>query len=206
MTIGLSDYVARTVSRETAARLDHFAALLKEENERQNLVARSTLNHLWERHIADSAQLVRFEPRPGASWVDIGAGAGLPGVVIACLTDGPVTLVEPRRLRAEFLRSAVAQLGLADRVSVVGCKAQTTSGTFDVITARAVASVDPLLGMTLHLSHPGTVWVLPKGRNAKTELEEARRNWHCDGRAEGSMTDPESEVLVLHNVRPKGRG
>ena len=75
--------------------------------QRQNLVSASTLDQLWERHILDSAQLVRFEPRPGASWVDIGSGAGLPGIVIACLVDGPGTLVEPRRLRAEFLHKAV---------------------------------------------------------------------------------------------------
>ena len=100
----------------------------------------STVDEIWERHIADSAQLVRFEPRPDASWLDIGSGAGLPGLVIAILTEGPMTLVEPRRLRADFLQRAVDELGLgspgAHRPRARPSKA---SGKFDVITARAVA-------------------------------------------------------------------
>jgi 16S rRNA (guanine527-N7)-methyltransferase len=115
-------------------------------------------------------------------------------------------LVEPRRLRAEFLERVVSELELGDRVSVISAKAQNAAGDFGMITARAVGSVDELLRMTIHLSRPGTVWVLPKGRQAKSELADARRSWHCDATSEGSLTDPESEVLVLRNVRPKGRG
>src|SRR4029079_3707418 len=115
------------------------------ESERENLVSASSLDSLWERHLIDSAQLVRFEPKRGAAWVDIGPGAGLPGVVVAALVEGPVLLVEPRRLRAEFLTRAVSELGLDDRVSVAACKAESARGSFDVITARAVAAVDKLL-------------------------------------------------------------
>jgi 16S rRNA (guanine527-N7)-methyltransferase len=180
--------------------------LLADENNRQNLIARSTVEGLWDRHIADSAHLARFEPKTGASWVDIGSGAGLPGIVLACLLTGPITLVEPRRLRAQFLSDVAADLELQARVSVICAKAQNISGSFDVVTARAVASVEALLRMTIHLSHPGTIWVLPRGRRAKSELAEARRSWHCDAVSEGSLTDPESEVLVLRKVRLKGRG
>jgi 16S rRNA (guanine527-N7)-methyltransferase len=88
------------VPRETFDRLEAYVSLLREENLRQNLVSAATLDSVWERHILDSAQLVRFEPRPGAAWVDLGSGAGLPGIVIACLVEGPVALVEPRRLRS----------------------------------------------------------------------------------------------------------
>src|SRR3954449_2377290 len=79
----------RPVSRETLGKLEAYAALLVDENQRQNLVSPSTIDQLWERHVVDSAQLVRFEPHAGASWLDIGSGAGLPGIVIACLIDGP---------------------------------------------------------------------------------------------------------------------
>jgi 16S rRNA (guanine527-N7)-methyltransferase len=103
------------VSRETLGRLEGFAALLKDESKRQNLVSATTLSTLWERHILDSAQLVRFA-EPGASWADIGSGAGLPGIVLACLVEGPVTLIEPRRLRAEFLHRVVESLHLNARV------------------------------------------------------------------------------------------
>ena len=94
------------VPRETMARLDAFARLLREENERQNLVSRASLDRLWQRHIADSAQLLGFAPSPGASWLDLGTGAGFPGLIVAALHRGPVTLVEERRLRADFLRRA----------------------------------------------------------------------------------------------------
>ena len=97
----LSAVVGRDVSRETFEKIGAYAALLRDESGRQNLVSASTLEHLWERHLLDSAQLVRFEPHAGASWVDIGSGAGLPGIVIACLVEGPVTLIEPRRLRGD---------------------------------------------------------------------------------------------------------
>lgn len=206
MTAELKRYIDRPVSRETLAKLLRYAELLKSENGRQNLISKASLDELWNRHIADSAQLVRWQPVQEASWVDIGSGAGLPGIIIASLVPGPVTLVERRRLRAEFLSAVVQELALADQVQVLCAKAQAIHGTFDTITARAVGALDTLLAMTHHLSHPRTVWVLPKGRRAKSELADARRSWHCDATSEASLTDPESEILVLRNVRPKGRG
>jgi 16S rRNA (guanine527-N7)-methyltransferase len=112
----LRDAAGVDVSRETIEKLERYVALLKEENARQNLVSAATLEQVWERHILDSAQLVRFEPRPGASWIDIGSGAGLPGIVVAALVKGPVTLVEPRRLRAEFLHKVCESLQLRAEV------------------------------------------------------------------------------------------
>jgi 16S rRNA (guanine527-N7)-methyltransferase len=200
---GLQDVLRRYVSRETFERLRSFEQRLRAENRRQNLVSASTLDHLWDRHILDSAQLVHFEPRPAASWVDVGSGAGLPGIVIALLVAGPVTLVEPRRLRAEFLLETVEGLDL--NASVEQAKAERISGSFDVITARAVAPLGKLLGITHHLSHPGTIWVLPKGASAKSELAEARRNWQCDVDEEASCTDPNSTILVLRKVGAKTR-
>ena len=205
MIEALANVTGRPVSRETFDLLERFAAILREEAPRQNLIAASTIHNLWERHILDSAQLVRFEPKPGASWLDIGAGAGLPGLVVAALVEGPVLLVEPRRLRAEFLQRVVAALGLANRVSVLAAKAERATGQFDVITARAVARLDRLLDLSTHLSTRNTVWVLPKGRNARSELDDARRSWHCEATSVPSRTDPESEILVLRDVRAKGK-
>jgi 16S rRNA (guanine527-N7)-methyltransferase len=201
---GLADVTNRPVPRETFELLERFAELFQEEGGRQSLVSRSTLDDPWERHVLDSAQLVRFEPKPGASWIDIGSGAGLPGIVIALIVEGPVLLVEPRRLRVEFLRRAVAELGLAGRVSVAALKAEKVVGRFDVITARAVASLDRLLQISTHLSTRKSLWVLPKGRSAQSELAAARRNWHCDAESVPSLTDPDSEILLLRNVRAKG--
>ena len=197
------DVMRADVSRETFSLLERYVDLLKVANAAQNLISASTLDTIWERHILDSAQLARFEPHAGASWIDIGSGAGLPGIVLATLVTGPVTLVEPRRLRAAFLEQTIAALGLAPRVSVVQSKIENVRGSFDVITARAVAPLGRLLGLAHHLAHNGTVWPLPKGRNAKSELAEAQRSWQCEVRSEASRTDPDATVLVLSKVRAK---
>ena len=195
----------RTVSRETFDRLSAYVELLKSEAERQNLIASSTLETVWERHVLDSAQLARFAPANGATWADIGSGAGLPGLVLAILVRDPITLIEPRRLRAEFLQRAVDHLDLSGRVHVNAAKVERVTGKFDVITARAVAPVDALFAISNHLSTNGTTWILPKGRNAQSELAQAKRNWHCEARVEQSRTDPDSEILVLTKVGAKKR-
>ena len=178
-------------------------ALLREENARQNLVSPATLDSVWERHILDSAQLLRFEPRPGARWLDIGSGAGLPGLVIALLTNGPLTLAEPRRLRADFLERAANELGLGDRVTVERSKAERLRGRFDAITARAVAPLAKLLEISAQLSTGKTVWVMPKGRSAESELAEARRSWQGVFHVEPSVTSADSRIIVASGVRAK---
>jgi 16S rRNA (guanine527-N7)-methyltransferase len=195
----LEQVAKRPVSRETLDKLEAYVALLREENARQNLVSASTIDHLWDRHILDSAQLVRYEPQPGASWIDIGSGAGLPGIVIACLVEGPVTLVEPRRLRAEFLHNAAESLDL--KATVLCAKAERVEGMFDVITARAVAPLAKLLKISAHLSTRKTVWALPKGRSAQAELAEARGAWQGSFHLEPSVTDAESFIVVATGVR-----
>ncbi|MEO8142041.1 MAG: 16S rRNA (guanine(527)-N(7))-methyltransferase RsmG [Sphingomicrobium sp.] len=191
------------VPRETSDRLRRFAEMLVDENQRQNLVAKSTIDDLWRRHIDDAAQLVAYDA-PAATWLDIGSGAGLPGIVIAVLTGNPIILVEPRRLRAEFLQRVVDELELD--ATVIQSKVETLQRPpVDIITARAVASIDRLFAMALHLSHKGTVWTLPKGRTAKLELEEAKKTWQGEFRLEPSRTDPDAHILIASRVRRKSR-
>lgn len=196
----------RAVSRETYDLLERYVALLLAESARQNLISRSTADQVWQRHIVDSAQLVRFAPRLDSSWLDIGSGAGLPGIVIAILTEGPVALAEPRRLRAEFLERTVGALHLGGRVRVHASKVERLGGAFDVITARAVASLDVLLSISRHLSTDKTLWLLPKGKRARNELDEASRSWQGSFRLEPSVTSREAAILVASEVRRKGRG
>jgi len=203
VTLSLEQAVGRPVSRETSERLHVYAAMLRAENDHQNLVSRGTVETLWDRHIVDSAQIAKFAPCGEASWVDIGAGAGLPGVVLACLVDGPVTLVEPRRLRAEFLQRVVSELDL--EATVVQAKAERIAGSFDVITGSAVASLSSFLSMCDHLSTKKTVWVLPKGRSAHSELAEAQRTWQGVFRVEPSVTDEDSRIIVATKVRASKR-
>jgi 16S rRNA (guanine527-N7)-methyltransferase len=193
----------RDVSRETMERLETYAGMLEAESRRQNLISRATTSELWERHIVDSAQLARFEPRPGASWCDIGSGAGLPGIVLACLATGPITLIEPRRLRAEFLARVVQLIGI--NATTFAGKVERATGQFDVITARAVAPLPRLLEMSQHLSTRKTVWALPKGRNALGELAEAQRAWQGAFHVEQSVTDDASFIIVGTDVRAKRR-
>lgn len=199
----LAEVAHRPVSRETYEKLDIYVALLRAEAERQNLISASTLEHIWERHILDSAQIVRLAPSADAAWLDIGSGAGLPGIVIACLVDGPVTLVEPRRLRADFLHRVVDELGI--RASVISRKIEKVGGRFDIITARAVAPLGRLFEISHHLSTRKTVWALPKGRSAHSELAEARRAWQGEFHVERSVTDADSYIVVGTGVRAKQR-
>ncbi len=203
LTERLADVAGRPVARETVERLEAYVGLLRSESQKQNLVSASTLNAVWERHILDSAQLLRFERSPSASWLDIGSGAGLPGIVIACLTDGPVTLAEPRRLRADFLHRTVKALGL--QAQVVPARIERVAGHFDMITARAVASLTRLLEISHHLSTRKTIWALPKGQGAHSELAVARRAWQGEFLVERSVTDAESYIVVGTGVRAKQR-
>ncbi|HYJ52275.1 MAG TPA: 16S rRNA (guanine(527)-N(7))-methyltransferase RsmG [Allosphingosinicella sp.] len=193
------------VPRETMAQLDAFAALVCEENERQNLISRASAAQIWLRHIADSAQLLRFVPNGQATWVDLGTGAGFPGLVVAILHQGPVTLVEERRLRADFLRRAGESLGL--RIEVLPARAERLPPRpFEVISARAFAPLDRLLQLGTGLSTNKSVWLLPKGRNAQTELEALDRSWQGSFRLEPSVTDAEAQIIIAEGVsRNSGR-
>ena len=189
------------VPRETMQALDRFAALLRVENESQNLVSRGTLDQLWLRHIADSAQLLRFAPE-GASWVDLGTGAGFPGLVIAALHDGPVTLVEERRLRVEFLRRAAELMEL--RIEILHARVERVPARpFDVISARAFAPLEKLLSLGTAFSTQKSLWLLPKGRNAETELAALDPSWQGDFRLEPSVTDAEAQIIVAEGVRQR---
>jgi 16S rRNA (guanine527-N7)-methyltransferase len=195
------------VPRETIVNLERFAHLLREENERQNLVSRGSLEHLWVRHIVDSAQLLRWSPAPDAAWLDLGTGAGFPGLIVAALHDGPVTLVEVRKLRVDFLRRAADVLGVGERLTILCAKAEAIEARpYDVISARAFAPLDKLLLLGERFSTAKTRWILPKGRNAHVELEAAESLWQGDFRLEPSLTDADASIIVAQGVRRRGGG
>lgn len=193
------------VSRETLDGLDRFVALLREEAARQNLISAATLDHIWSRHIADSAQLLRFSVEPHSSWVDLGSGAGFPGLIVAALHKGPVTLVEERRLRIDFLRQAADLLQV--EVEILPFRVERLPPrAFDVISARAFAPLLRLLDLGTRFSTEKSLWVLPKGRNAESELEAVRASWQGDFRLEPSLTDADARIILATGVkRLKGR-
>lgn len=185
------------VSRETWERLDAFIDFLKAEAAHQNLISASTLDHIWARHIVDSAQLLAFAPRLHGQWVDLGSGAGFPGIIVALLSDWQVLLVESRAKRVDYLNRAIAHLGLGGRAEVAGMPVERVeTRSFDVISARAFAPLPKLLDLSARFSTDKTIWLLPKGRNAVNELEEARKAWELDFTVQPSVTDPDAGILT----------
>ena len=177
-------------------------ALVIRANDTQNLISASTIGAIWDRHVVDSAQLIPLGGK--GHWLDIGSGAGLPGVIIAILSGEPTTLLEPRRLRAEFLAEVKAALSLTNLHIVQGKPALLWS-KFTNITARAVAPLSTLFSMAHHLSRPETVWLFPKGRSAQKELDEARASWQGAFRLEPSVTAADASILVATGVQPRGK-
>jgi len=177
-------------------RLDRFAAMLVAENERQNLIAASTVPTLWVRHIADSAQLLALDPDNKGLWIDLGSGPGLPGLVIAILSERPTLLVESRKRRCEFLRAAAADLGLGHVEVAEAMLERVATRAASTISARAFAPLDKLIGLSTRFSTESTRWLLPKGRNAVKELALLPEAWQRMFHVEQSLTDADSQILV----------
>lgn len=187
------------VSHETLTMLERYVALVLDEMTRQNLIAPSTASQIWARHVVDSAQLLLHceQDRDDGLWLDLGSGAGFPGLVVAILTHRPVLMVESRTLRSGFLNRCVEELNLSERATVASMKLETVPQvTADVISARAFAPLPKLLTLAARFSDEHTRWVLPKGQNAAMELEDARRNWVAHFQIRQSVTSDESGILV----------
>lgn len=181
---------------ELLALLGRFVAMVVAENKRQNLIAPSTVDRIWSRHVADSAQLVDLAP-PDGTWLDIGTGGGFPGFVIALVRPAVTHLVEPRRLRASFLQHCCDALGLSRRVEVHAAPIERLTGVqADVISARAVATPDSLIDAARHCSEKATRWILPFGRNRPDPERLAGSLPGTLFHVERSITDPESAILV----------
>lgn len=193
------------VPRETAVRLERFITLLKARASEQNLVAASTMAVLWSRHILDSVQLLPLAPG-GGLWLDIGSGAGLPGLVVAALCERPIMLIEPRAKRCAFLSEAADHMSIAPRVTVVKSRAETAPAIpAAVISARAVAALPTLFSIGQRFASADTVWLLPKGRNAAAEVAAAETSWQADIALVPSITDSQAAIVVASAVAPRRR-
>ena len=185
--------------------LDHLLALLRDEATRQNLVSASTLPQLWSRHVVDSAQLVTLAADPAGAWLDIGSGAGFPGLVLAILTHAPVTCVEPRARRVEWLTRAAAELGLPSVTVEHASLTHVPTRPFATVTARAVAPLPKLFAMSARFAGPDTRWLFPKGASAAAELDAARAEWQGVFHVKHSVTDTRAGIVVADRIAPKGR-
>lgn len=190
-------FCAERMNETGLKRLERLAGLLREENARQNLVSAASLDAVWQRHFADSVQLVDHVPRETGEWLDLGSGAGFPGLVLAVARpDASFTLVESRKRRVEWLTAAVHALGL-DNCRVLGSKLENVeSFPAGVITARAFAPLGKLLRLSARFSTPTTHWLLPKGRSAAQELAEQPAKVQGMFHVEQSRTEADGGIIV----------
>lgn len=189
-----------------AQRLELLARMLREENTRQNLVSAASLEAVWQRHIADSAQLLGHVPRETSEpWLDLGTGAGFPGLVIAALRpECEVVMVESRGRRTEWLERARIALELTNAAVLAARIEAVPTREFRVISARAFAPLPRLLELSARFSTDRTVWLLPKGRSARQELEQLK-GWRHMFHVEQSLSDAESGVIVGQLVGRRGK-
>jgi 16S rRNA (guanine527-N7)-methyltransferase len=194
--VAARDYVAALGSEAAIDTLDRFEALLTAENQRQNLVAEASLSEVWRRHIADSAQLLGHVPRETPDWLDLGSGAGFPGLIVAILRPGiEVVLVESRKRRIEWLEQVIGALGI-DNAAVIGLPLERISTrSFAAISARAFAPLNRLIVLASRFSTTETVWTLPKGRSAQDELAQLT-GWRHMFHVEQSCTDSTAGIIV----------
>ncbi|WP_319825196.1 16S rRNA (guanine(527)-N(7))-methyltransferase RsmG [Thalassovita sp.] len=194
----------KNVSRETAERLKAYADLLQKWNPRINLVARSTLPDLWERHFLDSAQVFSLAPEAFDSWVDLGSGGGFPGLVCAILAQeqNPVskfTLVESDARKSVFLRTVIRETGLSAIVLSDRIEALSPLQA-DVLSARALADLATLLSFSeRHLGKAG-VALFPKGVNWQKECQVARTSWKFECETFNSATEPGAVILRIGGI------
>lgn len=192
------------VPRETEAALRDFLALLRRWNRRINLVADQDEPTLWRRHVLDSLQLVPLVPAGSGPIVDIGSGAGFPGLILALATRRQTHLVESDRRKAAFLTEATRSLGLPG-VTVHATRIETAATPpAAVLTARALAPLPDLLRHAHRLLAPDGVALFPKGRSVQDELTVASRNWTMRIEQFPSRTDPAATILRLSEIRPAG--
>jgi 16S rRNA (guanine527-N7)-methyltransferase len=191
-------FCAGLADADGAARLGRLAAMVVEENARQNLIAKASEGTLWLRHLADSAQLLSHVSRgTQAPWLDLGTGAGFPGLVIAAMRpELDVVLVESRKKRVDWLERAAAELGL-DRCRIEGRRLEHVERFgAAVISARAFAPLVKLFALSARFTTQDTLWLLPKGRSAVQEVASLPAEVASMFHVEHSVTDSEAGIVI----------
>ncbi len=198
-----ADYQALTgATPEQMADLEIFIRRLAEASAVMNLVGPDTLPDVWNRHVVDSAQLLQLAPE-AVTWADLGAGAGFPGVVLAILLKGrpgaQVWLIDSLGKRCRFLQAVVDELSLP--ATVINGRAEEQALKVDVVTARALAPMDKLLGYAQPYLQRGAQGLFLKGEKAEAELIEARKVWHFESRLSVSRSDPRGRIVSVRSLR-----
>lgn len=191
---------ATNVSRETMERLQAYEALLRKWQPAINLVSKSSLDDVWRRHFLDSAQLVRFVPPAAKTIVDLGSGAGFPGLVLAALGVAEVHLMESDARKCAFLREAMRSLGVSVEIHH-GRIEDATPFLADLVTARALAPLSNLLDLGERFVGPHSICLFLKGKGVDEELTGVEEKWNMTVTREISASDPSGTILRLEHIR-----
>ena len=208
---GAQDFArAFDVSRETTERLEIYAACLRDWQKAINLVSQTTIDSLWQRHFADSAQIVEHAT-DSRIWADLGSGAGFPGMIIAIMCHQqfykPIQLIESNGKKCAFLRHVARETGLT--VEIIEARIETLSEKptlqpVDCITARALAPLGKLLTYASPLFETdisGTKALFLKGQDTAREIKEAQKHWSFEFKLHPSRTDPEGQIVEITKLR-----
>ena len=191
------------VSRETLDKLQAFADLVQKWTSKINLISKPSVPEVWDRHILDSAQIYDLAPSSG-HWIDLGSGGGFPGIVVCILAHGQgadqtFTLVESDQRKSTFLRTAIRELSLDARVLTQRIEEIAPLQT-DILSARALADLDALLGFAeMHLK-PGGTALFPKGAQWEKEHRDAQIQWSYDCDPIKSKTNPDAAILKIKDI------
>jgi 16S rRNA (guanine527-N7)-methyltransferase len=195
------------VSRETIVKLSTYESLLKQWQRTINLVAPSTLGEIWNRHFADSAQLLAYAPPDAKQWLDLGSGAGFPGLVLALLLaergGAKMTLVESDTRKAAFLSEVSRQTRLPVDICRARIESRPTQAKIDVITTRALAPLPRLLALAAPYFSKDTVGLFLKGREAQAEVDNALKDWEFTVALHPSQTDVEGRVIAVSALKAR---
>lgn len=205
------------VSDETIERLKIYEALLRQWQKKINLVAPSTLDEIWHRHFSDSAQLLALAPVDAKTWLDLGSGAGFPGLVLAIMRAGEVpegdfgshTLMESDTRKAAFLGEIARKASVPVDIVAKRIELSSTQGRYksvDVVTARALAPLDRLIGLAEPFFGSQTVGLFPKGRDVAQEIEAAEKNWCFTCKLADSLTESQSRIAVVSDPKVRHKG
>ena len=194
----------KNVSRETYEKLEKYVELVLKWQKSVNLISKNTIGQIWERHICDSVQLINVIDTSKTKFFDIGSGAGFPGIVIAILLSelnpsAVVELVESDMKKCLFLREVKRQLGL--NIIVTNERIEKLDDSkYEIITTRALASLDKLFNYVHRFCDVDTKLIFPKGESFESELEEAQANWKFDYKIEQSKTNDKAVMLIISNL------
>ena len=196
------------VSRETFSKLESYCQSLQEWQQKFNLVSKNSLNDIWKRHIEDSAQLFEYIPSSAEQLLDIGSGAGFPGMVIAIMAAEKtpylnITMTDSIMKKTVYLNHVREITGLSN-VDILNCRVEKLDRKFDVITARAVAPLDELFVYSSQLLSKNGICIFPKGLSYQDEISVAKQKWNFDIQAFCSKTSEDGKILIVSNIVKKG--